>query len=271
MKVGDNMKDQFEKKLQEDFTSTSPNVLDKIKQSHRFEVPEAPKKQSIFEIFRLRKVRYTFASLFVVALLAVVLLNQPTEQIYASTVTIDLNPQFEIRVDDEDKIIDITALNNDGEEIIQDLGEYERQELHEVLVKLVQALNRKGYLEQNENAIMVYVKGVDEQVKARIQQYVEETLQEEANKYQKQFQFVKSNIDYTPVEMIGIRRFAQDNDVNVGRVILVLEILDADTEETYTAQELSTMSMSDLYDIYLSFFSEDDQSSDQGNGSNGNN
>jgi len=267
------MKGNFENKMKTDFSVNTPDVLQKIKQDHRFKVPEKPQRSSISNIFKLRKVRFTFASLFVVVLLAVVLMNQPQEQIYASTVTLDLNPQFEITIDQDDLIIDIIALNDDGTEIIDQLGKYKRQQLNQVLIVLVDRLYENGYLSQNENTIMVYVDGVSEQVQLRIQEAVQEKLQEEATKYQKTFQFVqRNNLDYTDTELLRITLFAQENNIHPGRVIIILEILDAD--ETYTVNDLKGLSMRELYNIYQDVTADDSQTEDPGNpgsNTNGNN
>ncbi len=267
------MKGNFENKMKTDFSVNTPDVLQKIKQDHRFKVPEKPQRSSITNIFKFRKVRFTFASLFVVVLLAVILMNQPQEQIYASTVTLDLNPQFEITLDQDDFIIDIIALNDDGTEIIDQLGEYKRQQLNQVLTVMVEKLYENGYLAQNENTIMVYVDGVSEQVQLRIQEVVQEKLQEEASKYQKTFQFVqRNNLDYTDTELDRITSFAKENNIHPGRVIIILEILDAD--ETYNVGDLKGLSMRELYQIYQDVMADDSQTEDPGNpgsNTNGNN
>lgn len=263
------MNERFEDKMKTDFTSSTPDVLSKVKQNSRFKIPQAPQKRSISDIFKLRKVRYTFASLFVVVLLTVAFLNQPAEQIYASTVTIDLNPQFKITLDQEDKVIDIIALNDDGTDIIEDLGKYKRQAVQEVIERMVESLYQKGYLTQNENSIMVYVEGANEQIQLRVQEYIENKFQEEANKYQKTFQFVRrNNLDYTETELNRIKNFAEENKIHPGRVILILEIMDAD--DSYIVEDLQVMSMRDLYNLYNTLYPDDNDSDSNGTGSAGN-
>ena len=247
------MNSKFEDKLKSDFTSETPDVLDKIKQSHRFKVPKAPEKRSISDIFRLRKVRYTFASMFVVVLLAIVFMNQQSEQIYASTVTLDLNPQLEFTLDEDDRIISIQALNDDGEEIIQDLGKYRRQDVREILGKVVKYLFDNGYLTVEDNAIMVYVEGVSPEIQERVQEFIENKLQEEAQRYQRQFEFIhRNNLDYTQEQLDRIHAFAQEHNIHPGRVILILEIRQAD--DSYTIQELRFMRMRDLHDLYKELY-----------------
>jgi len=268
MKVGDNMNERFEDKMKNDFTSYTPDVLSKIKQSSRFKIPEAPQRRSLLDIFKLRKVRYTFASLFVVVLLTVAFLNQPAEQIYASTVTLDLNPQFEITLDEEDKVIDIIALNDDGSEIIDALGKYKREEIQVIIEKMVQSLQQNGYLNQEENSIMVYVEGVNEQVQVRVQAFVENKLQQEASKYQKTFEFVRrNNLDYNQTELNRINEFSQETKIHPGRVILILEIRDVD--DSYTVEDLRGMSMRDLYNLYNTLYP-DENPDDPGTGNTGN-
>jgi ribosome-associated translation inhibitor RaiA len=239
----------FEKNIKQSLSENTPDVLNKIKQSHRFKIPEAPQKKSIFDVFKSRKFGYSFASAFMLVILAIVFINQPTEQIYASTVTIDINPQIEITLDEDDKVINVVALNDDGTDIVSNIGEFKRVNINTVLEHLVNELYNEGYLENTDNYMMVYVQGENIEIQERIQQMVEAKVLQEAQKYSRTLQFVRrNNLDYTPEELQQIKEISEEYNIHPGRIILIIEIRELD--DSYTVLELKTMSVRELNMLY---------------------
>ena len=101
--------------------------------------------------------------------------------------------------------------------------------------------------------MMIYVEGVSDEVQTRIQNYVESKIIEEANKYQKSLELIKRNkLNYSPAQLRRINRLADEYDVHPGRIILIIEILDADDQ--YTVQELSRLPVRELHEIFKTLY-----------------
>lgn len=247
LKGGETMNNQ-NKDIQEKLQKATPDVLSSIKQSPRFKVPEK-KKTSLLDVLNQRKIKVMIPSFVLLIAMILVLTLSPSEQIYASTVTLDINPQLEITLDEEDDVIEITAFNDDGQEIINSLGNVQNKNIRNVLEILVKQLYNRGYLDNAENVMMVYVDGESEELQNHVYELVQEKIQEEVRKYRKTLQLVtRNNLDYSDQQIIKINRLAEEYNISPGRVILMIEIIDLD--DSFTYRELATYRMKELYDLY---------------------
>ena len=269
------MNNDFKKEFKDALNHEVPDILNKIKSDNRFKVPEKPQKQSIFDIFKSKGVRYVFSSVFVIALLTILFLNSDTDnQVYASTVTMDLNPQIEILLDEDDIVIEVNVLNDDGDVVIDRNIEYRGKTLDEVLEYIVKRLSEENYLiEGEENYMMIYVDGINEQVKERVLARVQEKVNQEAMKYNRLMNFVRTNdYDLTPQEVLRAQRIAEEYNVNPGRAILIIRIRNLTDE--YTVLQLSRMKIRDLYALEEQLANPDeplDDDNDRGNGNSNSN
>ena len=264
------MNDKFEREFKETFESTVPDVLQSIKQSPRFKVPEKPAKRSILEIFKHRGFRFSMTSAFLIVILAVVFMQtSDTTQIYASTVTLEINPQIEILLDEDDLVISVTALNGDGDEVLTDTT-FQGMTLDEVIEYLMDRFESLGYIESDvENVIMIYVESDNETIKERVRLKVEERITAEANRIQRVVNFVRSNnYDLTEQEIKRIMDLAKELNINPGRLILIQQIIELN--DTYSIPQLNRMSMRELYNLEIELQIEyDERPSDNGNNQGG--
>ena len=70
------------------------------------------------------------------------------------TVSIDVNPSVEIDVDEDLKVTDIRALNQDAESLIQ--NRWKGEVYDTVVVEYFQTLNRGGYLQDTDEVLFGY-------------------------------------------------------------------------------------------------------------------
>ncbi|GAA0324361.1 hypothetical protein GCM10008967_13640 [Bacillus carboniphilus] len=68
-------------------------------------------------------------------------------------VTVDINPSFEIAIDEEFKIIDIVPLNNEAESILEDISNWEKQSFTKVTSILVKESKEEGFLNDEQTVI----------------------------------------------------------------------------------------------------------------------
>jgi len=249
MRVGDNMKDQFKEEIKQQFTD-APDILNRIKQDHRFFVPEKKQKSSIFDLFKSTGLRYSLTSAFILVIMFVVMLSSNTDtQIYAATVTLDINPQIEIILDEDDIVIEVNFLNDDGVEIFSKDIEYKGMTLDEVLELIIDRLDEEGIIiSEEENIIMVHVEGVDQTVIDAVLDRVEQRIQYEGTARNKIMRIVRTNdIELTNEELAQIKELQDNYNINPGRVILIYRIQQMD--DSYTISELTQMSMRELYNL----------------------
>jgi hypothetical protein len=92
-----------------------------------------------------------------------------------AAVALDAYPQFEISVNKQERVISVTADNDDAKEILQNIA-YERRPLEQVLTALVSASIQKGYISEAhvaERNIPIVIRCDDARGIARLQKCVD--------------------------------------------------------------------------------------------------
>ncbi len=111
------------------------------------------------DLYRKKKVNFRIAMAATVAALVLVsytMINQlPTANaLPLMTVSVDVNPSVELDVDAEMRVMEIRALNQDAEPLIQNSWEGEKYDtvMHEYMI----ALKDSGYLQDNDEVLFGY-------------------------------------------------------------------------------------------------------------------
>ncbi|GAE90134.1 anti-sigma factor domain-containing protein [Acetivibrio straminisolvens] len=89
-----------------------------------------------------------------------------------SYVNVDINPSLEIVLNIYNRIIDVKALNSEGEKLIED--SYRNSQLNEGMKKIIDNAVAQGFLKNDdENTIMLTVAGKDSKKVIKIKEEVE--------------------------------------------------------------------------------------------------
>ena len=236
--------------INKSFTKT-PDVLNRIKENPRFKIPER-EKHSIFSFLVNHRYKLSFASLVVVALLIISGINMQNEQVYASTVTIDINPSIEIELDEDDLVIQVVALNDDGETIIERDINYQRMTVEEVVNRLVYQAVDRGYIDVDdlENVVLVHVEGKTEEIRLRVQSLIESKMQQEMNKYSNQVHIISNQSNtLTPSAREALRTEARSLEISVNKLLFIKRIDNLDIADEYSLEDLSKLNMRQLYRV----------------------
>lgn len=172
---------EIEKKVKSAFTSNVPNVLDQI-------LSECGKQEGREIVMPERKIknrRLTWiagiAAVFV--LLITGILGTRFYQInygVDSVVSLDVNPSIEIRTNQNEKVINVLARNEDAQIVIGEMN-FKGSDLEVTVNALIGSMLRNGYLNDSSNSILISVYG-DNGTKAdalqeKLSQKVQEILQ----------------------------------------------------------------------------------------------
>lgn len=87
----------------------------------------------------------------------------------ASTVSFDINPSIEIRLNEKEKVLAVEAKNADAEIVLGDM-EFEGSSLEITVNALVGSMLRNGYISEIENSILISVESEDPQQGAQLQE-----------------------------------------------------------------------------------------------------
>lgn len=151
---------ELESKLKKAIENTTPNVLDRAKSTCR-NLPTAPQKA----LNTKRALRYFADVAAVVLLLAIgavigtVIHNAPDNKVFA-TVSIDVNPSLEIKINKDETVLDVIPLNDDAKKVIGEM-DFSGASMELTVNALIGSMYRLGYLNDEHRTVLVSLDNED--------------------------------------------------------------------------------------------------------------
>lgn len=264
-------KSKFEERISTSFKNESPDILDSIKSSDKFYVPDKVKKFNFSSFFH-KRLSYSLASIFVLAIvLFSVLSSSPSiDPVVASTVTIDINPSLVITLDEDDNVINLSAINTDGELLIDPDIKFQGLSLERTIEIIIEKAIEKGFIidDDEDNIFLIDVLSNKQEVQERVQAALEMKINSEMSQAGKKVQVRTENRQaLTDEEKTELKNKSDQYKLSSAKLYLINRIIDEDS--TYTIDDLKDLSVRELYTIISSLFPEEDNL--PGNGGNSGN
>lgn len=157
----------------------------------------------------------------------------------ASTVSLDVNPSVEIQVNSKEKVLAVTARNEDGRTVIGDM-DFTGSSLDVAVNALIGSMLRNGYLSELANSILVSVDSGDPDEGAALQQKLSAEIQTllETNA------FSGAVLSQTVSDDKELRRLADTYGITTGKAQLIQQIIAQNP--LYTFEELVPLSINEL-------------------------
>ncbi len=163
----------------------------------------------------------------------------------AAIVALDVNPSIEIEVNRDEKVLKVSALNDDAKVVIGDM-DFERVDLEVALNAIIGSMFNKGYLSLDKNSLMISVASDDverrDALQTRLTSKVEKMYEENdihpsilTQTYDKDENFVQEmdNTSISPAKMALVEK------------ILAAGLVDFHGN-AYTKENLSELSVNEL-------------------------
>ena len=122
----------------------------------------------------------------------------------ASTISLDVNPSIEIRVNKYEKVLEILALNDDAEVVLGDM-DFKGSSLDVTINALIGSMLQNGYLDELANSILISVDNQDPALSAALQ----EKLSQEVNGLLRTNSFTGSVLSQTVSDDDELKTLAQ--------------------------------------------------------------
>lgn len=158
-----------------------------------------------------------------------------------SVVDIDVNPSVEFTTNKKDMVLDVKAVNADGEKILDGMN-LKNSELKVAVNAIIGSMLKNGYLD-DDNGILVTVQNKDTQKAAELRNLVLADIDESLNEHNASAPV----INQTVAETASVEEFAKANNISVGKATFVLNL--AKKDATLNAEELAKLSLKDIAGI----------------------
>ena len=167
------MKDDMNKKLQNAFNKIeTPNNLDSIlsdcKKQKVFYVEENNKQTNVL----FKRLAFALATILFVSTIG---FNYFNSNAMVSTIAFDVNPSIELKLNNEEKIIKVTALNEDAKIILEDM-DLKGVDLDVAVNALIGSMIKNGYLSDIANSILVSVNSKNQEIENKLQNKLREEI-----------------------------------------------------------------------------------------------
>lgn len=227
-----------EAKLKQAFEHATPNVLESV-------LSDCREQKGTVIMMKERKNNWKKRLVAAAAALALVIgLSAGTgfylrNQAVAATVSLDVNPSVELSVNRNDRVLNVTANNEDGKTIIGDM-DLKGSDLDVAVNAIVGSMVRNGYLNELANSVLVSVDSKDAAAGTALQ----EKLAQEISVILEGDSFSGAVISQTVEKNENLANQAQEHRISVGKANLIQQIINQDSR--YTFEELADRSINEL-------------------------
>ena len=157
-----------------------------------------------------------------------------------TTVSLDVNPSIEIKINSKNVVTDVDTLNKDAEKVLGDM-DLEGSKIDVAINAVIGSMLRNGYLSEISNSVLASVAGGDSaknaQLQSEITKWINDTLKIGNIDAAVISQEITSNSD--------LQSLADKANVSLGKAQLVMAIVKADPTKKF--DELITLPINDLY------------------------
>ncbi len=154
-----------------------------------------------------------------------------------SLVMLDVNPSLEIRLNRNDRVIDVEAKNEDAVRVIDNM-DLKNTPIDVAINALIGSMLKFGYIHENANSILLSVEGADHEKSVLLQRNLAQSISQQLNVAN------GAVISQALADDETLRGLAQANQISFGKAALVQKILDENSHLTF--DELAQLSVNEL-------------------------
>lgn len=231
---------QLDRRIEHAFEQITPDVLDSILSDCR------EQKGNMMVISNVKR-KIPLSRRLAAAAAALVLLVGTAAGIHGysiahtpvSVVSLDVNPSLEMKLNRNDKVIELIPKNPEAEAIIGDM-DYSGSSVELSLNSLVDSLLRNGYLSPEANSILVSV----DSTKPQTAQAMQEKLDNDLNKIFAEEGFEGSVMSQRITEGEQLDSLCENYDISQGKAQLIKDM--SQQLPQFSLAELAQLSINDL-------------------------
>ena len=231
-------KDEATTMLRSAVSNAAPDVLDNVLHACDYEKGKV--------IYMEKKKNRSFAGFAAVAAVFVLLIagifiakNNGfgiTNNSLAAVVSLDVNPSIELKVDNEEDVISVKGLNDDGKKVLEGM-DLEDTDLEVAVNAIIGSMLKHGYINEMANSILLSVSGVE----GYDADALETKLANEVNALLKNGAVLSQNVSNADDKLV---KLADEYGITVGKAALIQEIVK--NSRTHTFEQLAGLTINEL-------------------------
>ena len=156
-----------------------------------------------------------------------------------SVVMLDVNPSLSMTVSAKERVLSVTALNQDAVVILGDM-DLAGTDLDVAVNALIGSMLQNGYLSDLQNAILVSVENADAARSAQLQQHLTDTI----NSVFQGGQLEGAVLTQTVTETADLDTLARQYGISIGKAALIQDVIAQDA--TLTFESLAPLSVNEI-------------------------
>ena len=154
-----------------------------------------------------------------------------------SRIGIDVNPSIELKLNKNDKVIDVIANNEDGNKILNDM-DLKGSDMNVAINALIGSMVKNGYIDELANSILISVEGNSLEENEKLRQEIVEQLN--ANLANNNFSIVSQTVSNES----ELENIAKQYNISLGKAQLIKDIIANNNLLTY--DKLANLSINEL-------------------------
>ena len=230
---------EVNKAVRQAFTHAVPNVLDGVLSEC------CEQKGTVIVMTEKRKIHWGIKLAAMAAVLVLIIAigfgvgSYRIEHTVTSTISLDVNPSIELRVNGQERVLEVLALNEDARVVLGEM-DLAGSQLDVAVNAVIGAMVRKGYITELSNSILISVDSKsDTDAKA-----LQEKLTLEISELLHTQNFDGAVLSQTVEQESELREKAKQYGITVGKAQLVDKITKMDLR--YSFADLATLSVHQL-------------------------
>lgn len=224
---------EIEKRIHAAVCSATPDKLDDIMKACGIEeqTEQQPERKTVYLKPKKKKPAYkvfgSVAAAFIICIAGVLAFGKGGASEAAAIIGLDVNPSIQLSVDDDGKVIEASAVNKDGEKILDDMS-LAGTDMKVAANAIVGSMLQQGFLNDISNSILVSVQAKDSAKGTSLQEELSSSLNQYLGSYALSAAVMGQCITYDS----EIAAFAAENGISEGKAYLIKTLAASDSRLT---------------------------------------
>ena len=165
------------------------------------------------QFFQVRKWRYALVSSLVAILFLSLFIPFSTRNEVYAYMSIDINPSFEVGLDENLQVISLEALNDEAKKLLESIPDWKNSTLDSITEEIIEHSKNSGYLKDGKQVLITTV--VTDSHDTKIDRELEQGIEEIKKEYKKE-QIAVTSITST----VETRKAAQEKGISTGKLLI---------------------------------------------------